>query len=91
MCYAARNDNLPLVNLLLRGGASPQICTQLGDTPSSLALSCGYMKIVNVLDNGERDLKQREIPSLSRPENVDRKLTTSEWYSGISEEYFKFH
>ena len=49
------------------------------------------MKIVNVLDNGERDLKQRETPSLSGPENVDRKLTTSEWYSGISEEYFKFH
>lgn len=51
LAYAAMKGNLPMVDLLLRSGASPALVTREGDTPVELALRMGHSEVADVLRN----------------------------------------
>ena len=50
LCYAAAIGNSAVVNVLLNHGGNPKLSTNLGDTPSSLALTAGYSHLSDIID-----------------------------------------
>jgi hypothetical protein len=49
LAYAAMKGSLPMIELLLRNGANPQIVTKEGDTPVELALRMGHAEVADTL------------------------------------------
>lgn len=50
MCYVATTGNKALASLLLENGANTKLATNIGDTPTSIALTAGYTSLASVLD-----------------------------------------
>ena len=48
--YAAEKCDLHLIKILIKANADPQIASNLGDTPSTIAYGNGYTDISDYLD-----------------------------------------
>jgi len=54
LAYAAMRGSLPMIELLLRNGADPQLTTREGDTPVELALRFGHAEVADGLKVARR-------------------------------------
>ena len=54
LAYAAMRGSLPMIELLLRNGADPQMTTREGDTPVELALRFGHAEVADGLKVARR-------------------------------------
>ncbi len=51
MMYQLRAQHVDVVRELMRGGASPRVVDQHGQTPRALAASAGHLSVVESLDD----------------------------------------
>ena len=51
MCYAAHKGSKEVVKLLLDNGGNPELQTNFGDTPYSLAYEKGHTDVADLIDN----------------------------------------
>jgi hypothetical protein len=60
LAYAAMKGSLPMVELLLRGGAHAGLATREGDTPVELALRFGHAEVAELLRQARQDARAQD-------------------------------
>jgi uncharacterized protein len=64
LAYAAMKGSVPMLELLLRNGASPALATREGDAPVELALRFGHDEAADVLRRAGETAARAEQPSM---------------------------